>query len=85
MIAVGLIELKEEVLPYVEAGIANYVLRDDSTEEMMDKIRAIYAGEASVSPEIAAVLMERVAQLKELCAGDEDFGEVEADLPPPRT
>ena len=81
VIAIGLVESEEEVLPYVEAGIASYVLRDDSTEEMLDKIRAVHAGEASVSPEIAAALMERVAQLKELCA-DDDLDEAMADLTP---
>jgi DNA-binding NarL/FixJ family response regulator len=73
VVAIGLAESEEIIIPYIEAGIAGYVLRDDSVEELLQKIRAIYGGEAPVSSQIAAALMQRVAELKELCpdaAGD---------------
>jgi DNA-binding NarL/FixJ family response regulator len=75
VVAIGLAESEEVIIPYIEAGIAGYVLRDDSVEELLQKIRAIHRGEAPVSSQIAAALMQRVAELKELCP--EPTGEAE--------
>jgi len=66
VLALGLAESEAEVLQYVEAGAAGYVLKDDSVDELLRNIRAAYNGEALVSPEIAAALMDRVAELAQL-------------------
>jgi two-component system, NarL family, nitrate/nitrite response regulator NarL len=66
-VAVGLVESEETVLPYLEAGIAGYVLRDDTVEELLQRIRAIYSGEALISSQMVIALMQRVTELKELC------------------
>jgi DNA-binding NarL/FixJ family response regulator len=58
VVVVGVAESEEAILP---------VLKDDSIDELLQKIRAIHRGEAPVSPQIAAALMERVAELRELC------------------
>ena len=63
VLALGLGDSEVEILQYVEAGAAGYVLKDDSVEEVLRNIRAAYAGEALVSPEIAAALMARVNEL----------------------
>jgi two-component system nitrate/nitrite response regulator NarL len=63
VLALGLGDSEAEILQHVEAGAVGYVLKDDSMEEMLRNIRAAYAGEALVSPEIAAALMNRVNEL----------------------
>lgn len=57
---------KEVVLPYVEAGAAGCVFRDDTIYQLAENIRAAYCGEALISPEMAATLISRVAELAAL-------------------
>jgi DNA-binding NarL/FixJ family response regulator len=66
VLALGLAESKEQVLQYVEAGAAGYVLRDDSVDDMLERIRGAYAGQVRVSPRIATALMSRVAEYAQL-------------------
>lgn len=66
VLALGLAESEAEVLQYVEAGAAGYVLKDDTVDELLENVRAAHSGEALVSPEIAAALMDRVAELAQL-------------------
>ncbi|MFN8596514.1 MAG: response regulator transcription factor [Anaerolineae bacterium] len=63
VLVLGLAESKEEVLQYVEAGAAGYVLQDDSVDALLMKLRTTYAGSAVISPEIAGALLSRVAEL----------------------
>ena len=63
VLILGLAESKEEVLHYVEAGAAGYVLQDDSVDALLAKLRSTYAGAAMISPEIAGALLSRVAEL----------------------
>jgi DNA-binding NarL/FixJ family response regulator len=66
VVVIGVIEREDVILQYVEAGAAGYVLRDDSEEDLVEKIRAVHTGEALVSPEIAAALMTRIAELADM-------------------
>jgi two-component system, NarL family, nitrate/nitrite response regulator NarL len=66
VLVLGLAESEAEILQYVEAGASGYVLKDDSVEVLLKNIRAVYNGEALVSPEIAAALMARVSELAQL-------------------
>jgi DNA-binding NarL/FixJ family response regulator len=66
VLALGLTENRERVLRYVEAGAVGYVLKDDSLENLIETIRAAQSGEAYVSPEIAAAMMERISELAHL-------------------
>ncbi|MGH8167697.1 MAG: LuxR C-terminal-related transcriptional regulator [Woeseiaceae bacterium] len=52
-----------------EAGVAGFVHRDGSVEELLAAIRCAASGELRCSPRIAAALMRRVATL---AAGDRD-------------
>ncbi len=65
VLILGLAESKEEVLHYVEAGAAGYVLQDDSVDALLSKLRSTYAGTAMISPEIAGALLTRVAELSQ--------------------
>jgi two-component system NarL family response regulator len=71
VLVLGLAESKEEILQYVEAGAAGYVLQDDSVDDLLTKIRTTHNGEALISPEIAALLMSRVSQLAQLTPKEE--------------
>lgn len=68
VVVVGLAESETEILRYVEVGASEYVLRDDSVEQLVDHIRAAHSNEALVSPEVAAALMSRVAELSHVLA-----------------
>jgi DNA-binding NarL/FixJ family response regulator len=82
VLALGLAESKEQILQYVEAGAVGYVLKDDSVEDLLERIRGANAGRARVSPKIAAALMSRVAEYAQLLDRVEaGIGEVD-DLTP---
>lgn len=66
VLVVGVAELTEVIVKYVEAGAAGYVLQADSVEKLLSKIRAAYNSEALVSPRITARLMSRLAELASL-------------------
>lgn len=73
VIVTGVVESEEVILPFIEAGVAGYVLKDDSVDKLLDTIRAVSSGEAAISPAMAAALMARLTELAELAksVGDE--------------
>jgi len=74
VLAFGVIDSRERVLQYIEAGAVGYVLKDDSLEDLLAAIRAAEKGKALVSPKIAAALIERVGELARL------FSDVDPEL-----
>lgn len=86
VLVVGVREVTEVILKYVEAGACGYVLQEDSVEELLKKIRAAYKNEALVSPQVAARLMSRLAQLANMntliWAGPQDKMNRFSDLTP---
>jgi DNA-binding NarL/FixJ family response regulator len=66
VVVMGVVELEEVILRYIEAGAAGYVLRADSAEDLLENIRAVYNGQALISPEISAALIARLAELAEV-------------------
>jgi two-component system nitrate/nitrite response regulator NarL len=68
VLVVGLAESEKEILRYVQAGAAGYVLRDDSVEDLVERIRSAYEEKALFSPKIAAALMARIAELTNMAA-----------------
>ena len=82
VLALGLAESKEQIFPYVEAGAAGYVLKDDSVDDLLERIRGAYAGHIRVSPRIAAALMSRVAEYAQLLDQVETGVGEAADLTP---
>lgn len=59
----GIEEEASQILKYVEAGAAGYLVSKESAERMLQKVRATAEGEALVSPKVAASLISRVATL----------------------
>ena len=62
----GLSDEYEQILPYIEAGAAGYIPKDETVADLVETIRAAQAGKALVSPEIAAALMQRLAEWAQL-------------------
>ncbi len=62
----GLGDDYEQILPYIEAGASGYIPRDDGVADLIEAIRAAYSGKALVSPEVAAAVMQRLAELARL-------------------
>ncbi len=82
ILILGLAESKAEILRYIEAGAAGYILQDDSVDDLLEKIRTTYDGQALVSPEIAAVLVSRVAELSQSPAATVPRSDLTAELTP---
>jgi two-component system, NarL family, nitrate/nitrite response regulator NarL len=66
ILVLGLPKSEKAILHYIEAGATGYVLKEDSVDKLLKTIRAAYNGEAIVSPQIAAALMNRLARLASL-------------------
>lgn len=60
VIVLGLTETKEHVLQYLQAGASGYVLKDDSVDDLVLRIRDVHAGQSPVSPTIASALISRL-------------------------
>ena len=64
VLVVGLSEENQhDMLRYIEAGAAGYILKDSSLKELTDVIRLASRGEARVSTRMAGVMMERLFRL----------------------
>lgn len=58
----GLSDQTEQILPFIEAGAAGYIKKNESVAELVTTIRLAQERKALVSPEIAAALMQRLAE-----------------------
>jgi len=63
VVALGVAEEEDAVLGCAEAGVAGYVTRDDSLEDLVVAVESAARGEARCSPRIAAALLRRVTAL----------------------
>ncbi len=73
VIVLGLADSEAVIMRYIEAGASGYTLLQDSLDELQLRIRATFNQEAFVAPEVAAALMDRIANLSEIL---EDVGVV---------
>lgn len=53
----------DKVFPAIQAGVASYLLKDVSPDDLVEAIRAVYHGEARLHPDIARKLMQQVSQM----------------------
>ena len=60
VVVFGVREREDEIIEYAEAGVAGYVTRDSSLEELVDVVESVARGETLLSPRIAALLLRRV-------------------------
>src|SRR5918996_3356228 len=63
MIALAVREIADEVVVLAEAGVAGYVTREQSLQDLVAAVRSVAAGETLCSPWLAATLLRRVAEL----------------------
>jgi DNA-binding NarL/FixJ family response regulator len=61
VVALGLPETDEAVLAYAEAGIAGYVSRDGSVQDLVTAIEGAVKGELRCSPRLAGTILRRLA------------------------
>ncbi|MEZ4865797.1 MAG: response regulator transcription factor [Caldilineaceae bacterium] len=66
VVVLGLVDNEAVLMRYIEAGVSGYTLITDSIEEVRTKVRAPFAQEAFVAPEVAAALMDRIANLSDM-------------------
>ena len=63
VVALGVGELEGDILACVEAGVAGYVTREGSLEDLVAVLESAVRGELQCSPEIAGSLVRRLAAL----------------------
>jgi len=61
VVALGVREIPSEVIALAEAGVAGYVTRDATLDELVEVVESVARGEMVCSPRIAALLLQRVA------------------------
>lgn len=60
VLAVTTFDTVDTVLPMLHAGASGYLLKDSRAEEIVDGVRRVHEGTTSLSPRIAALLIEHV-------------------------
>jgi DNA-binding NarL/FixJ family response regulator len=63
VIILGMVDLTDEIMACIEAGAAGYVLKEASFAYLIETIRSVHRGESFVSPQMAASLFSRIAEL----------------------
>ena len=63
VVALGVTEADDDVLPLAEAGVAGYVTRDGTVDDLLAAVASVAAGETICSPRMTATLLRRVALL----------------------
>lgn len=63
VVVIGVEGAEDEVVEWAEAGVAGYVTRDGSLDELAGAIEAAARGELHCSPRIAACIQRRLAAL----------------------
>lgn len=63
VVAVGVRDSEDDIIPCAEAGIAGYLPRDGSLDDLVEVVDSIGRGESVVSRRIAASLLRRVGAL----------------------
>jgi len=63
VVILGMVDLADEIMACIEAGAAGYVLKEASFDYLVETIRSVHRGESFVSPQMAASLFSRIAEL----------------------
>lgn len=62
IIIFGMLDLTDEIMGCIEAGVAGYVLKEAPFDYLVETIRAVHRGESFCSPRIVASLFSRIAE-----------------------
>jgi DNA-binding NarL/FixJ family response regulator len=63
VIILGMCDLTDEIMAFIEAGAAGYVLKEASFENLVEIIQSVHRGESFSSPRVTASLFSRIAEL----------------------
>jgi DNA-binding NarL/FixJ family response regulator len=63
VVALGVTEARDEVIACAEAGVAGYLLRSETLDDLTATVHSVLRGETLCSPRIAATLLRRVTTL----------------------
>lgn len=63
VVILGMADLTGEIMACIEAGAAGYVLKEASFNYLVETIRSVHRGESFCSPQMAASLFSRIAEL----------------------
>lgn len=66
IVVTGLVESKTAAMQCFEMGAAGYVHQESSVTDLVDAVRGAAQGQITISPEVAGLLVARVAELKRL-------------------
>lgn len=66
VIITGLAKSNNMVLRCVEEGVAGYVYQEETLADLVKKIRSVFDDEFLVAPEVAYMLMTRIAELNQM-------------------
>ncbi len=82
VLIVGLVELKQTIVRYIEAGAMGYIHREADVDELLETVRNVHDGRAQVAPDVAAALMARSLRAGRLVRRDR-FRPSQDDRPDP--
>jgi DNA-binding NarL/FixJ family response regulator len=60
IVAIGIPEAEERLLPFAEAGVLGFVEREATVDELVASVEAAARGEASCPPRVATTLLRRL-------------------------
>lgn len=80
VLVIGISSDPARILDHIEAGACGYVLREDTTESLLESIRTAVEGGAIISKDMASRLMGRLAKLAEECL--EEMPELPPEVTP---
>jgi two-component system nitrate/nitrite response regulator NarL len=78
VIAIGSPETEAELIACAEAGVAGFVSREDSLDDLVDTMRSTALGELLCSPRMAGTMLRHISSL----ADDRQLRPAEAQLTP---
>ena len=72
VIALAVSECDRDVIAYAEAGVAGYVTRGESIDDLVAAVESASIGQVTCSPRVAAALLRRVTALSNPSPGEAD-------------
>jgi two-component system, NarL family, nitrate/nitrite response regulator NarL len=82
ILAFAVTDSEADLVACIEAGVAGFLPRDGSLDDLVLAIESVARGELLVSPKIAGSLSRRLAVLGRACRGPQDGHRIATDVDP---